>query len=86
MFTAILLVIIALFLVFIECSNKFNTDNVLEKVSHALIFFGCLAALNGNQTDIILIGIALDFGSRILKCYLARKNRRASDYLKRKMQ
>lgn len=81
-----ILIIIPISLVFIECSNKFNTDNVIEKIGHALIFFGCLLALSGEDYDMILLGLSLDFLSRILRSYIDRRNRRATDHMKRKMQ
>lgn len=76
------LILIAISLVFIECSNKFNTDNIIEKIGHALIFFGCLGALSGENYDMIMVGIGLDFISRIFKSYISR--RRATDFEKRK--
>lgn len=63
----------------IELSTKVNTNNIIKKISLALIIVGCLVHLAHRDNFLIEIGLLGYFSADFIIHLMRKHNRRATD-------
>jgi len=71
-------ILLALSLVWMELSNKFDTENLAEKIGAGIMFTGSLISLV-TVNHLIPIGASIYFGAKMVDGYLHKNDRREDD-------
>jgi len=64
---------------FLEASERFNTRNILKKVSMYGMMLGSIAALINHYEHVLSVAVALYFASQVYCAYSKNRNRRSYD-------
>lgn len=75
---SLIYILLAISLVIMESSIKFDTRNIGEKVGAGLMFFGAIISLV-HVNYLIQIGASIYFGIKVIKGFIVKYNRRSTD-------
>lgn len=78
-FDTLIYLLIIIVCVLSEYSLKVNTSNVGNKTGLALMVVGSIMEVANVHNPFIPIGVLVYFGRNVLKAYLNRQKRRATD-------
>jgi hypothetical protein len=77
-----LYIVIGVMTLALEC-GRYDTKSIFTKLSHLILFVGCVIAFATGAQETFMVGVMLTIGVELIKAYRPR-NTRASDKIKKR--